>query len=216
MRLPGWSKRAALIAGAVACLASAVLFAVLAADVAAWHTALPADDVRYRVDPEQEGLWAPELRASWLDVGTLLGVHDDVEFRDAVRALRTARLDDAFVSDPETAVLRNGAHALLQGVATGDDDPSRASRAAGLLGVLGLARLVTETQDREVLLGATIATLRAAVELDASNDEAKYNLELALQRARGLDISEAAGGRNAAPGGQGQRGAGAGDPGGGY
>jgi hypothetical protein len=205
-----------LVVGAVACVVSAAQLAVLAADVAAWRTTLPADDVRYRVDPEREGLWAPELRAPWLQAGTLLGVHDDVEFRDAVRALRAARLEEAIVSDPETAVLRNVAHALLQGVAIGDEDRSRASRAAGLLGVLGLARLVTETQDRDVLLGATIATLRAAVELDASNDEAKYNLELALQRARGLDISEAAGGRNAAPGGQGMKGAGAGEPGGGY
>ena len=57
---------------------------------------------------------------------------------------------------------------------------------------------------------------RAALELDPSNDEAKYNLELALQRARGLDISEGAGGKNAAPGGAGQKGAGASDPGGGY
>lgn len=216
MTLPAWSKRAALLVGAVACLVSAALLAVLAADVAAWRTALPADDVRYRIDPEQEGLWAPELRAPWLRAGTLLGVRDDVVFRGAVQALRLARLDDPIVSDPETAVLRNVAHVLLQGVATDDDDPSRASRAAGLVGVLGLARLVTETQDREVLLGSTIANLRAALELDPSNDEAKYNLELALQRARGLDVPEAAGGRNAAPGGQGVKGAGAGDPGGGY
>jgi len=216
VRVPGWARKAAPAVGALVCLGLALTLALLAADVAAWRSTLPAGDVRYRADPEQEGLWEPSPRVPWLQSGKLLGVEDDVALRDAVRALRLARLEEAIVSDPQTAVLRNVAQALLQAVATGDPDPARQSRAAGLIGVLGLARLATETQDRDVLLEAIVSTLRDAIELDPENEEAKYNLELALQRARGLDISEGAGGRNAAPGGAGQKGAGAGEPGGGY
>ena len=98
----------------------------------------------------------------------------------------------------------------------GSGDDARRSRAAGLLGVLGIARLVTETQQRDVLLQFTLTNLERAIELDPDNGEAKLNLELALQRGRALDISEAAGGRNPSPGGQGSRGAGASDPGSGY
>jgi hypothetical protein len=82
--------------------------------------------------------------------------------------------------------------------------------------VIGLARLVSETQDRTALLSETVANLQLAIELDPSNDEAKYNLELALQRSRGLELTEGAGGQNPSPGGTGSSGAGAGDPGSGY
>jgi len=95
-------------------------------------------------------------------------------------------------------------------------DHEQQSRAAGLLGVIGLARLVSETQDRVALLGATVATLQLAVALDPTNDDAKYNLEYALQRSRGIQLTEGAGGQNPSPGGSGSTGAGAGDAGSGY
>ncbi len=73
-----------------------------------------------------------------------------------------------------------------------------------------------ETQDREALLSATISNLTLAIALDPENDEAKHNLEYAYQRGRGLELTEASAGSNAAPGGQGSKGAGAGQPGSGY
>jgi hypothetical protein len=132
--------------------------------------------------------------------------------------VRLARLDDptASVSDPELALLRNDAQARLDALVAGGTDPKVRSRAAGLLGVLGLARLVSETQDRVALLSATVANLQLAVALDPDNDDAKYNLELALQRSRGVQLTEGAGGQNPSPGGSGSSGAGAGDPGTGY
>ena len=82
--------------------------------------------------------------------------------------------------------------------------------------MLGLARLISETQDRVALLSATVANLQLAIALDPSNDDAKHNLELALQRSRGIQLTEGAGGQNPSPGGSGSSGAGAGDPGSGY
>ena len=210
------SKRAALVGGAFACFALAAVLFLLAADVARWRDAIPADDVRYRVNSAADDLWQPETRMPFHVARALVGVRDDVEFRRAVRALRLARLEDATVSDPALAIRRSEAQARLEAVAAGDSDRVSRSRAAGLLGALGLARLASETQDRVALIESTITNLQLAIALDPDNDEAKFNLELALQRARGIQLTEAAGGANPSPGGAGAKGAGTGDAGSGY
>ena len=209
-------KVPALVAAALTCLVLAGGLAVVAADVARWQDALRAGDVRYRVDPEDADPWTPSTIAPLGVSRALLGVGDDMELRHALRAIRVARLDDATVSEPHVALLRNEAQARLEAVASGDHSRTRRSRAAGLLGVLGLARLATETQDPAAAVEAAVLNLRRALALDPENDEAKFNLELALQRARGVQITEAGGGADPTPGGSGAEGAGAGDPGTGY
>jgi hypothetical protein len=210
------TKRAALVAGAVACFLLAAFLFVFAADVLRWRDAVPAGDVRYVLEPEADGIWEPDTLLPGGVARTATGVGDDVEIREAIRALRLARLEDGTVSDPAIALLRNEALARLEAFSTGDEDAARRSRAAGLLGALGLARLAAETQDRAAILEGTVASLQHALNLDPGNGEAKFNLELALQRGRGIQITEGAGGQNPTPGGAGSKGAGAGDAGSGY
>ena len=209
-------RRAALAALALLCLAFSLVLALVASDVIRTREAFSVGDVRYRVAPEASDPWHLSTAAPLDLAARVLAVDDDLELRRAVRALRLARLEDATISDPELQLRRNEAQALLERIATGEDDPRRRSRAAGLLGALGLARLVTETQERAALLESTISSLQFALALDPENDEAKYNLELALQRGRGVDLTEGSGGANPSPGGGGAKGAGAGDPGSGY
>lgn len=209
-----------LVAGvaAVACFALAIGLGLLALDVHRSRAALASGDVEYRIAPETTGLWRVSTRVP-LDLAvSLLGTEDDVELRRAVRAVRLARLDDlsASASDPEVVLVRNEAQARLDAIVAGSGDAKQKSRAAGLLGAIGLARLVLETQDRATLLGSAVANLQLAIALDPGNNEAKYNLELALQRARGIQLTEGAGGQNPSPGGSGSSGAGAGDAGSGY
>ena len=206
--------RGGLFAGAAACLALAALLTLLALDVGRWRDAVAGGDVRFVAT--EDGTWEPSTSLPGGLSRAVLGVKDDVEFREALRAIRAARLEDQTVSDPEVALLRNEAQARLEAIAGAPGDDKRRSRAAGLLGVLGLSRLVTETQQRDVLLQYTLTSLERAIALDPDNDEAKLNLELAHQRGRVLEISEAGGGRNPQPGGQGSRGAGTSDPGTGY
>jgi len=210
------ARRTLLAAGAVACLVAGLFLLLLAADVERWRSALATGDVRYRVAPEAEGLWTADPLLP-VGLGRLLaGVEDDLEFRLAVRALRLGRLEDPTISDPSLALRRSEAQARLEAIAVADGDPRRRSRAAALLGALGLARLTSETQNRAALLSSTIANLQYAIGLDSENAEAKFNLELALQRGRGVQLTEGAGGANPSPGGAGSKGAGAGDPGSGY
>ena len=211
-------ERGALGVGAVICLMLALVLGLLALDVARSRDALAQSDVQYRITPGKTGMWRASTHVPFDLAVTLIGTDDDVELRRAVRSMRLARLDDPTVSlsDPEIALLRNDAQARLDALVAGDADVKTKSRAAGLLGVLGLAHLGSETQDRVALLGATVANLQLAIALDPTNDEAKYNLELALQRSRGIQLTEGAGGQNPSPGGSGSSGAGAGDPGSGY
>jgi hypothetical protein len=210
-------RRTRLVAGALVCFLAGAFFLLVAADVRSWSGALRDGDVLYTADPGDESLWKADERLP-IGVGhALTGIGDDVELREAVRALRLARLEDGTISDPELALRRNEALARLEAIANRPgENPIRRSRAAGLLGVLGLARLASETQDRVAILESTITSLQQAINLDPTNADAKFNLELTLQRGRGVQLTEGAGGANPAPGGAGASGAGAGDPGSGY
>jgi hypothetical protein len=211
-------RRAVLAGGAAVCLLLFIVLVLVAVDVTHSERALRAGDIRYRVSADDEALWEQNTLVPGDVARRLLGVGDDIAFRQALRSLRLAHLDEPIVSvsDPEVAISRNEAQALLEAIAAAGGDRARRSRAAGLLGVLGLARFVTETQDRDVLLSSTVASLRSAIALDPENDEAKHNLELAFQRGRGYQLTEGSGGANPAPGGSGAKGAGTGEPGTGY
>lgn len=209
-------RRVAPLVAAAVCAALAVGLALVAVDAARWRDALPAGDVRYRVAPDDEALWAPGELAPLGLTKEVLGVEDDLEFRSAVRAMRAARLDEPILTDPALALKRLEAQSRLEAIATGDMDPMRRSKAANLLGALGLARLGSDSQDRSATIVSVLSNLRLALELDPSNDDAKYNLELALARSSGTELAEAGGGANPSPGGSGVKGAGAGDPGTGY
>ena len=177
--------RAGLGVAALLCLVLSVVLVLLAADVVRWREAMEAGDVRYGASTGETRLWQAEPLLPFDPARSLLGIDDDIDLREAVRALRLARLEDPVISDPELAVRRNEAQARLEAlVATAPDDATR-SRAASLLGALGLARFVYETQEREALLSGTVSNLKLALDFDPTNDEPKYNLELAYQRGRG-------------------------------
>jgi hypothetical protein len=203
-------------AGAVLCVALASALFLVAVDVGRVSDAMAADDVRYRAEPEGAGLWRPETTVPF-DLGErILGVNDDVAFREAVKALRLGRLDLGITSDPELALHRGEARARLQQIASEDADRVRRSRATNLIGVIAFSQSLTEARDQAAFIQDAAAAFLAAIELDPDNREAKANLELALQRGRALQPTEAGGGPNPSPGGSGAKGAGAGDPGSGY
>jgi hypothetical protein len=137
-------ERSLLGLGAVICLALALALGLLALDVSRSRDALAQGDVQYRVDPSQADLWRAQTVIPRNLAVRLIGVEDDVDLRRAVRAVLFARLGDPSVSisDPEVALLRNAALARLDALVAGSGSAADRSRAAGLLGVFGLERLV--------------------------------------------------------------------------
>ena len=171
----------------------------------------PVPDVPRGRGPRQPAQTLPKGAA-----GAILGVRDDVRFREALRMFRLSRLDEGATSDPRLALARSDARARLQEIAGGNSDRRLRSRAMGLLGVLSFVGALSDARDQAVHLQDAVATYQSAIDLDPTNDEAKANLELALQRGRGVQPSESGGGANPSPGGSGAKGAGAGEPGSGY
>lgn len=213
-------RRELLLLVALAAFALSVVLTLLAVDVERWRSTIPADDVRYRVS-SPEALWSPETLAPFDAGRKLLAVEDDLAFRLALTALRESELEDPTVSEPKLAVRRTEAAERLESIVVHDPDDERRSRAANLLGVLGMVAFNSSPSggdfaDRSELLLNAIASFEQAIALDPGNDEAKYNLQVILLRGQGLLPTEAAAGRNPAPGGRGARGAGAGAPGSGY
>jgi hypothetical protein len=202
--------------GAVLCLALAAAAFALASDAGRWPTAFRTDDVRYRAAPESAGMWSPAQTLPGGITKRVLGVSDDVRFREALRAFRLSRLDLGITSDPRLALQRGEARARLQEIAGSGGDPRIRARAMGLVGVLSLASALSAPRDQLLYIQDATAALRGAIALDPSASEPKANLELSLQRGRALQPSESAGGQNPSPGGAGAKGAGAGDAGTGY
>lgn len=219
-RLPRLPRELLLVAAA-ACFVLAVVLALVAVDVARWRTAIPADDVRFTAGAPSSG-WKPHTLAPFGAGVRTLGIQDDLAFRRMLRLLRSSRLLDFTVSDPVLAIRRTELTERLESIVVRDPDPVLRSRAASLLGVVSVVSWNstpaqgTQQQDRSELLLAAIASFEQAIGFDPENDDAKYNLQLMLQRGEGLLPTEAAAGRNPSAGGKGSRGAGAGAPGSGY
>jgi hypothetical protein len=214
-------RRELLLVVGAACVVLALFLALAAADVRRWHNTVPADDVRFRVGSGGATLWQPATFAPFGAGKRLLAIEDDLVFRHMLQNLRLSKLRDVTVSDPALALHRTATAEQLESIAARDPDLRLRSRALTLLGVISVAAWNSapsngSTQDRSEQLLSAVASFEEAIGLDPDNDDAKYNLQLLLQRGSGLTPTEAAAGKNPLPGGQGSRGAGAGAPGSGY
>lgn len=207
-------RRTAAVLGSLACFTLAGALLLTALDVARWESALESGDVRYRAAPQGSDLWEPTQTMPFGAAKVLLGVDDDVDFREGLRTLRLAGIAEAQSSDPRLALRRSEARALIAAIAEGDADSWRRSRAMTLLGVISFASALSDVQDQGALQRDALARFRGAIELEPDNDEAKANLEVALRRD--AEAGESGGGKDPTPGGEGARGAGAGEAGSGY
>lgn len=193
--------KAARFAAIAVALAVAVVLALFARDSLAWRTAL-------RQGHTSSPAWLPGDPAR-----ALLGLGDDVALRRAVRAYRVALATPYGYDQGATRdQVRAAAEVRLSDVA-GGGRAAAASQAGTLLGVLvehagNVAGGVT-ADDRAQ------AAFTAAVERDAQNADAKYDLELLLRRTQARSTRHGAG-NGAGSRGRGRTGAGAGTPGRGY
>ena len=191
-----------------------VLLVLLAFDVGRWHAAIVRGDVRFAADPGGRYPWAARTILPLGAGERVLGVRDDVAYRQGVRLFR---IGQPRVAQPRAGAVR--ARSLAQTVLThasrSDPDPRRRSAEVNLLGSLFLAGNAgtTDPAARTDFLAAANAEYAAAVALDPENDDAKYNLELTLVRRRAQQFVDS--GSGTTPGSLGH-GAGLGKTGHGY
>lgn len=208
-------KRSLLVTAACACFVLATLLVLVAVDASRWYAALRSDDVRYRAAADTGGLWDPLALVPFGTTRHLLGIEDDLAFRRAARAMRLANLETPTNSDTTEVLQRADAQARLEAIVDAGG-AARRSRAMTLLAVLRLSTPSADPQERESVLRVAVAELQEAIELDPSNDDAKYNLETALRTSRGVQTVRGGPSPNPSAGASSSRGAATGPPGSGY
>ena len=168
-RLPHLPRELLLLAAA-ACVVVGVFLALVAVDVARSHSAINDDDVRFAAGAPTSG-WSPRALAPFDAGERVLGVRDDVAFRQMLRVLRASRLLDFTVSDPVLAVKRTELAERLESIVAHDPDPVLRSRASSLLGVVSVSSWNstppqgTQQLDRSELLLAAVASFEQAIAL---------------------------------------------------
>lgn len=184
----------------------------LAHDIRSWDRAIERGDARFA----RQAAGARWGTSTWVpgDAGSdALALADDLALRRAEQAFGIAHAAPAGLDNGRRqAQLRAEAElALSDVIATGSR--AQASRAGNLLGIL--AGTADSEDDAAASEQRAAETFDAAIRADASNTDAKYNLELLLRRIRVVGSREGAGGGSGDLGDS-LAGAGSGRPGSGY
>jgi hypothetical protein len=201
------ARRIVAVGGIVVALAAAVFLAVLAIDVLRWRGHLERADLRFRAAPADTSLWKPDTT---LPIGIsedLLSVRDDVAFRQALQTFRLGRPTEPARNQHDLAV-RAQAGLELAGVRRSEPSAAGRSRAATLRGILAFEEARGDPAHAGARLRDSLAQFRDAILLDPGNEDAQYDLELALRLLRTTE--EAAQGPARKPGRQRGRAQGAG------
>jgi hypothetical protein len=173
------------LAAATAALAAGVLLLLLAVDVGRWNTAFARGDVRFKFAPTRLDLWNPDEVLPFHPARRLLGVDDDLQYRDTLRRFYLARPHANKWTQTNIDALRSEATVSLAEYIREGKDPQRRSQAANLLGVMGLGLAATDDPGQRLrfLLFAS-RSFRGALTMDQTNEDAKFNLELTLRLLR--------------------------------
>ena len=175
------SRRFGTVALAVAAFVLAALLALLATDVRRWEEAVREGDARFVASPGTESLWQADTVLPRGVTRRLLGLDGDLDYRAGVRMFRLGRTREPAFGRERLPAYRAHAETELTAIARGDGDRARRSRALNLLGVLMLARARTDPPRSAGILRDSVATFRAAIEVDPRNTDAQANLELLLR-----------------------------------
>ena len=192
----------------------AVVAVLLAADVRSARDSVRAGDVAFQSRPAS---------ASWTSPGTLpfatarriLGLSGPLAFRRAARSfVAVAAAGNGIDNGYSESQARGALEATLTKLAGGSNRPQD-SAVENLLGILAFEDTKQVGPAAPAPVDRSLADFQAAVELDPTNDDAKFNLELLLREllARGVRP-----GSNSSSGGpaKGHQGAGGGLPGRGF
>ena len=200
------SVRVRLVLAALALLVG-TLCALFATDVLRWQHRMAWGDARFEAGSTESGLWSLPQPFLLDSAKSVLALGDDRAYRMAVREFALGRPREEHFSDAELISQRGRAQEQLAALVESGQDAKRRAAAANLIGVLGFANSAIDPQQAPTYLAAAITSFRQAIELDPSNADASYNLELALVR---LPDAKRSTGQNPSPNTQSGTGSGAG------
>src|SRR5262245_34933976 len=176
-----WVRPAAGALGVVALVACAALLVVFAADVLRWDRAMKDDDVAYAAGSQAS--WAPNTLLPAGVTRSVLGLGDDLEFRRTV--------DQFWKSEPRAQLQvftdvtrRTAAERRLARLMETEDRPDRLAVLATLRGALLVEEARNSPVQRAVFLRRAIEQFQRAAQLDPTNADALFDLELALKLLR--------------------------------
>ncbi|HUK44876.1 MAG TPA: hypothetical protein VLV28_06260 [Gaiellaceae bacterium] len=206
--------RALRLAAAFLLLAAATILALLASDVLSWRDAMRSGDRQFVRSPA-DATWSASTVLPSEPSRSLLGLELPLRFRAAEQSFAAVQAagrgyDNGF----SEAKNRGELEAELTGLAQSGDRVI-ASEADNLLGILAFTDSTQSGPIAPAPVDESVADFQAAVRLDPSNGDAKFNLELLLRQLLAKGVRP---GSNPSAGGpaRGHRGAGGGIPGRGY
>ncbi len=176
-------RRHRLGIGAIVCVLAAVVLLLLAMDAKSWSSTVTRDDLRFRTDPSQGFLWHPGTMLPGDPASIVIGTGSTVKWRRALQLFWFSRIG----SDPETReqlpTIRAEAEQTLESLIRTAPTASERSKAANLLGVLIVATPPPGNDPSSLLtiLKRGAGYFEDAIALDATNYDAKQNLEIAYR-----------------------------------
>jgi hypothetical protein len=167
---------------AIVSLAAGVVLVLLAVDVGRWNTAFARDDVRFKFQPTRADLWQPDELVPFHVAKRLLAVDDDLFYRNTLRHFYLAQPHANRWEHTNIDQVRSEATVALAEYIREGKNQARRSQAANLLGIIGLGLASTDDPGQRLrfLLFAS-REFRGALTFDQANEDAKFNLELALR-----------------------------------
>ncbi len=185
-----WARPAAIV-GVVLLAALAVLLAALAVDVLRFERKVETSDLRFTTRLDRNVSWTPDTLLPAGIAKGILGAGDDLQFRAATQRF--------WLSEPraplrafEDVTRRAGAEREIAELFESSSDPEQRSLLATMRGGLLLEEARSTPSQREVFVRRAIEQFQQAITLDASNDDAVHDLEVALKLLRQTGQGEGA------------------------
>jgi hypothetical protein len=188
VRTPSWLRPVGGVVAVAALVVAAAVLVALAADVLRWDRELRDGDAAYGAGAAV--VWQPDTLLPRGVSASLLGVSDDVDYRQAIEQFWRSKPRDP-IRVFEDVTRRSAAERTLGRTFERDSQANRRSQLAVLRGAMMLEEARNSPTQREVFVRRAIEFLERAVVIDPSNQTAVYNLELALKllRASGSGVA---------------------------
>jgi hypothetical protein len=188
VKAPGWLRPVGGVVAVAALVLAASVLVALAADVLRWDRGLRDGDAAYAAGAAVA--WQPDTLLPRGVSASLLGVSDDVDYRQAVDQFWRSKPRDP-IRVFEDVTRRSAAERTLGRTFERDSEANRRSQLEVLRAAMMLEEARNSPTQRQVFVRRAIEFLDRAVVIDPSNETAVYNLELALKllRASGSGVA---------------------------